>query len=276
VQVLVTNDDGITAPGLAALAARLRREWSVTVLAPDRNWSASGHVKTLHKPLRIAPARLADGEQGFACSGAPSDCVGLALLGALEDDGPFDIVVSGINPVANLAHDITYSGTVTAAMEAAVLGLPGIAVSRQHAAGRPVDVDYGPAAELAAAMVRHVAERGLPPNTLLNVNVPNLPADAIRGVLATRQGLRDYRDELVRRVDPRGRPYFWFGGDEPGGVEDEGTDIAAIASGFASVTPLRLDLTAGDMLDDLAAALASGTGDSPVRAPSSDGAQRRP
>jgi 5'-nucleotidase len=247
--ILVTNDDGIGAPGLAALAAALREVGRVSVVAPDKNWSASGHVKTLHKPLRVHPARMADGSMGLSTSGAPSDCVALAVLGVAQR--PIDLVVSGINPVANLGHDITYSGTVTSAMEAAVWGIPGIAVSRENPPGHAIDVDYGPAARLAVRLARVVLERGLPPNTLLNLNVPDRPEHEIAGVRLTRQGLREYLDELDVRVDPRGRTYYWYGGEEPGGVREDGTDIAAIQDGFASITPLRLDLTARDVLESM-------------------------
>ena len=247
--ILVTNDDGIGAPGLAALAAALREVGRVSVVAPDRNWSASGHVKTLHKPLHVRPARMSDGAMGLSTSGAPSDCVALAVLGVIEER--IDLVVSGINPVANLGHDITYSGTVTAAMEAAVWGIPGIAVSRENPPGHPIDVDYEPAARMAVRLARIVLERGMPRNTLLNLNVPDRPESEIEGVRLTRQGLREYLDELDVRVDPRGRTYYWFGGDEPGGVREDGTDIAAIQDGYVSITPLRLDLTAMDILESM-------------------------
>lgn len=244
--LLVTNDDGVGAPGLAALAAALRPLGRVSVLAPERNWSASGHVKTLHKPLRVHEAQLADGQPALACTGAPSDAVALALLGLL--DQPVDLVVSGINPHANLGHDVTYSGTVTAAMEACIFGVAGLAVSTEHAP----DIGYGPAAATAAAVAAWILEQGLPPGLLLNLNVPPLPAAAIRGVKLTRQGQRVYRDVLVTRQDPRGRPYYWIGGEDPGGVTDPGTDFAALAEGWVSVTPLHLDLTADWASDGLA------------------------
>ncbi|MBI3158672.1 MAG: 5'/3'-nucleotidase SurE [Chloroflexi bacterium] len=240
--ILVTNDDSITAPGLLALAQALRPLGEVSVLAPDRNWSASGHVKTLDRPLRVRPATLADGTAALSTDGAPSDCVALALLGLL--DTPVDLVVSGINPWANLGHDVTYSGTVTAAMEAAIGGLPGIAVSLNTPPGHQGQRDYGPAAEMAARVARRVIRYGLPKNTLLSVNVPYLPLEEIRGFHVTRQGLRVYRDELVRRTDPHGRPYYWIGGEFPDGVPDDGTDFGALAQGYVSVTPLHLDLTA--------------------------------
>ncbi len=243
--ILVTNDDGVAAPGLAALAEAMRGLGRVTVLAPDRNWSASGHVKTLHKPLRVKLAQTCDGAEALACDGAPSDCVALAFLGVVKDK--IDLVVSGINPHPNLSHDVTYSGTVTAAMEAAISHLPGIAVSMDT----DDDTDYAPAARAAARIVNEVIARGLPPYTVLNVNVPGLKESEIKGVRITRQGLRVYRDELVTRLDPRGHPYYWIGGEAPVGVRDEGTDIAALAEGYISVTPLQLDLTAYGMIETL-------------------------
>ncbi|GAB4502508.1 MAG: 5'/3'-nucleotidase SurE [Anaerolineales bacterium] len=247
-QILVTNDDGVSAPGLLALTQSLRALGEVTVLAPDRNWSASGHVKTMERPLRVRETRLADGSPAYASDGAPSDCVALALLGLLPQK--FDLVLSGINPNANVGHDVTYSGTVTAAMEAVIAGVPGIAVSLDSPPEHGL-LDYSFAAESALRVARRVVREGLPAGTLLNVNVPYLPASQIRGLMVTRQGLRVYRDELDRRVDPRGKPYYWIGGEVPSGVEEAGTDFGALKAGYVSITPLQLDLTAFDLLDKL-------------------------
>jgi len=247
--ILVTNDDGVTAPGLLALAQEMRSLGQVSILAPDRNWSASGHVKTLHRPLRVKETLLADGSWALAADGAPSDCVALAVLGLLPTN--IDLVVSGINPNANLGHDVTYSGTVTAAMEAAIWGLPGIAISIDYEEYGQGSVDYGPAARVAHQVVNRVIAQGLPKATLLNVNVPDLPSKDIKGIKVTRQGLRVYRDLLVRREDPRGRPYYWIGGEAPTGVPEEGTDFGALAEGYVSITPLHLDLTAHQVMDEL-------------------------
>jgi len=244
--ILVTNDDGIQAAGLHALAQALRPLGDVTVLAPDRNWSASGHVKTMHRPLRVREVELPDGSPALSSDGAPSDCVALAVLGVL--DRPIDMVVSGINPNANLGHDVTYSGTVTAAMEAAIQGLPGIAVSLDTPEGHSGARDYAPAAEVAASVARKVIEDGLPRGLVLNVNVPYGPRQGMRGVAITRQGLRVYRDELVRRQDPRGRPYYWIGGESPSGLSEPDTDFWALRENYVSITPLQLDLTAADQL----------------------------
>ncbi len=247
--ILVTNDDGIFFPGLLALARELRTIARVSVLAPDRNWSASGHVKTLDRPLRLREVRLADGSPAWSSDGAPSDCVAMGLMGALPET--VQMVVSGINPNLNIGHDVTYSGTVTAAMEAAISAIPAVAVSVDEPADPAAEMDFGPAARAACKVVKAVIDHAVPENTLLNVNVPYLPDEQIRGFQVTRQGLRIYRDELVRREDPRGRPYYWIGGEAPTGVPEDGTDYGAVMAGFVSITPLKLDLTSYSAIDSL-------------------------
>ena len=240
--ILVTNDDGVQAPGLLALAQEIRKTGNtVTVFAPDRNWSASGHVKTLERPLRIQETMLADGTTAYASDGAPSDCVALPLLGFVDK---VDLVVSGINPFSNIGHDVTYSGTVTAAMEAVITGVPGIAFSLASQ-DKPANTltDFGPAAQIARLVTEKVIQEGLPEGVVLNVNIPYLSVESIKGYIITRQGLRVYRDALDKRVDPRGRPYYWIGGEEPTGVNEEGTDVGALMAGYVSITPLQLDLT---------------------------------
>jgi len=249
--IFVTNDDGINAPGLFALAQAMRPLGKVSVLAPDHNWSASGHVKTLHRPLRVREAVLSDGSPALSTDGAPSDCVALALLGIIPE--PLDLIVSGINPYANVSHDVTYSGTVTAAMEGAISGVPSLAFSIDTHENGKVVTHYETAAAVAAQVVKLVQQKGMPKNILFNVNVPNLPLQEIKGWKITRQGLRIYRDELVRRIDPRGRPYYWIGGDVPTGVPEEGTDIGALDANYVSITPLQLDLTAQDCLNEISA-----------------------
>jgi 5'-nucleotidase len=227
----------------------MKKLGNVTVLAPDRNWSASGHVKTMHRPLRVSERFLADGTPALAANGAPSDCVALAILGLIDD--PIDLVVSGINPYANIGHDITYSGTVTAAMEAAISGIPGIAVSLHTLANHSGEKDYAPAAFYAKKVAKRVLEHGLPEQTLLSVNVPSLPLDEIKGIQVTRQGLRVYLDELVRREDPHGKPYYWIGGEFPSYDPLEGTDSGALERGYVSVTPIQLDLTDYKLMDEI-------------------------
>jgi 5'-nucleotidase len=247
--ILLTNDDGVDAPGLLALAQAFAGLGRVSILAPDHNWSASGHVKTMHRPLRVRESRLADGTPALSSDGAPSDCVALAVLGLIE--GKIDLVVSGINPNANIGHDVTYSGTVTAAMEATISGVAGMAVSMDSPEYHSGPLDFRAAARVAAGIARQVLSRSLPGGVLLNVNVPGRAYEDLKGVKITRQGLRVYRDALVAREDPRGRPYYWIGGGPPTGVADAGTDFWALQEGFVSVTPLQLDLTAAEHLSTL-------------------------
>jgi 5'-nucleotidase len=253
--ILITNDDGHEAPALVALARALAGVGRVIVFAPDHNWSAAGHTKTMHKPLRINQGTLADpaGEPLpdtplFTTTGTPSDCVGLALLGVVPE--PPDLVVSGINHGSNLGHDITYSGTVAAAMEATVFGVPAIAASQETREGSEGDLDF--AARFIADLARRVLVLGLPRNVFLNVNFPALPPTQLRGVQITRLGQRIYRDVLIRREDPKGRPYYWIGGDPPAGEPEPGTDVGALAAGYISVTPLNLDMTDRGQLARLA------------------------
>lgn len=245
--ILVTNDDGVHAPGLLALAQAVRKiADKVTILAPDHNWSASGHVKTLHRPLRVKETELEDGSKAWASDGAPSDCVALAQLGFIPEK--IDMVLSGINPNANIGHDVTYSGTVTAAMEAAIWGIPGVAVSLDRPENHSGVVDYQHAAEAARRIIAWLKEQpDLPKDTILNVNVPYLPLSEMKGFKITRQGLRIYRDALLRRLDPRGKPYYWIGGEAPTGVEEPGTDYGSLAAGYVSITPIQLDLTSQGM-----------------------------
>ena len=235
--ILLTNDDGVQSPPLALLAERLRRVAEVLILAPDHNWSAAGHSKTMHKPLRVWPVRLRDDTPALASNGSPSDCVALTLLGIVER--PPELVVSGINLGANVGHDLTYSGTVAAAMEAVIGGVSAIAVSLESLEGEHADT----AARFAAHLAQRLLDQRPDPPLLLNVNVPDLPAQQIAGVEITRLGIRLYRDALVTRQDPRGRNYYWIGGEPPHGVPEEGTDIGALAQQRISVTPIRLDLT---------------------------------
>jgi 5'-nucleotidase len=246
--ILVTNDDGVQAPGLLALAQEIRKLGRVTVFAPDHNWSASGHVKTMDRPLRVHETTLADGSAAFMSDGAPSDCVALPMLGLTD---PIDIVVSGINPNANIGHDVTYSGTVTAAMEAVIDGVKGIAVSLNSPQGFKGLLDYSTAAIVARRVAEKVMSDGLPEGVVLNVNVPYLKEDQFKGYMITRQGLRLYRDALDERIDPRGRPYYWIGGEAPTGVDEPGTDFGALTAGYVSITPLQLDLTNYKAMDVL-------------------------
>jgi 5'-nucleotidase len=243
--ILVTNDDGVDAPGLLSLQQALQEVGEVTVFAPDHNWSAAGHTKTMHKPLRVDQATLSDGTSVYTTTGAPSDCVALVILGILDDQP--DLVVSGINQGANVGRDITYSGTIAAAMEAVIFGIPALAVSLDSYESQ----DFAYAARFAARLVKLVLGHGLPSNTFLNVNVPAVPQEQIASVKITRLGQRVYRDKLVERQDPRGRNYYWIGGEPPTGVPEEGTDIWALANNCVSITPLHLDMTEYQMIEEL-------------------------
>ncbi len=257
--ILITNDDGYQSPALHALAQAMLGIGRVTVFAPDHNWSAAGHTKTMHKPLRVSRSQMEGDIPLYITTGTPSDCVGLALLG-LVPERP-DIVISGINNGSNLGEDITYSGTVAGAMEAAVAGLPSIAASQDLVESEASDAAAGGAAALAArtafaarlvaGLARRVLERGLPPGVFLNVNFPALPPDRLQGIQVTRLGRRVYRDVLIKRLDPKGRPYYWIGGDPPGGEPQDGTDIGAVSHGFVSVTPLNMDMTDRAQVDEI-------------------------
>ena len=233
--ILLTNDDGVNAPGLFTLKQALSPLGKVTVVAPSRNYSAAGHRKTLHKPLRLDEGWLGDGSPAWVCSGAPSDCVALALLGFIKEK--LNLVVSGINPLPNLGQDLTYSGTVTAALEALIAGVPGVAVSTVSGASANLES----AAQITLQIIQAFSQSSPLPKTVLNVNVP--AGANIKGQKMTRLGQSVYRDVLVERLDPRNKPYYWIGGEIPTGVEAEGTDFWALANGYVSITPLQLDLT---------------------------------
>jgi len=242
-RILVSNDDGIHSAGLAALADALAAMGDVVVVAPDREQSACSHALTLHRPLRIDEV----GPNRFTVDGTPTDCVNLAVNAILPERPT--LLVSGINRGANLGDDVTYSGTVSAAMEGTLLGIPSIAMSL---VGRG-PYDFGPAATFAARLTAWVLEHGLPPDTLLNVNVPpDKDGVAPNAVELTRMGRRRYGDAIVEKVDPRGRKYYWIAGDEVPFVAEEGTDFHAVQHGRISVTPIHLDLTNYPTLEQLA------------------------
>jgi 5'-nucleotidase len=244
--ILVTNDDGVDSPGLAALAKALKKVDEVCVIAPNRNWTAAGHSKTLDRPLRVAKVTLPGTRlQGYSSDGSPSDCVALALLG-LAPERP-RLVVSGINTGPNMGSDITYSGTVSAAMEAVVSGVPGIAMSLADY----YQWDFTYAAHFAARLARRVLQEGIDRDVLLNVNVPPLKRREIKGVQITSLGHREYRDELITRKDPFGRDYYWIGGGPPGGLGEPGTDLHAVGNGFVSITPVQIDLTHHGLMEKI-------------------------
>ena len=240
--ILITNDDGVNAPGLMALAVEMQKFGEVTILAPDRNWSVCGHARTLDRPMKVRDVRLENGMPAFAADGSPADCVALAARGFLPQKP--DLVVSGINTTANLGEDVIYSGTVAAAMEAAVWGIPAAAVSLDVPANPREARSYAAAAFFARRVLENASIYSLGAKVVLNINIPALTLEEIRGVQSTRLGRRIYSDRVERREDPRGNPYYWIAGDAPSGVSEHGTDIGAVSEGFVSVTPLHLDLTA--------------------------------
>mgnify|MGYP005839262079 CR=1 FL=1 len=231
--ILATNDDGIQASGLAALVEALEPLGEVWVYAPDREQSAVGHGVSLHRPLRVAQVR----ERQFMVDGTPTDCVMLAVRNLLPRRPA--LVVSGINSGPNLGDDVTYSGTVAGAYEGMLLGVCSFAISNVSRAPRHMDT----AACFAAQLAAYLLEEGLPPDTVLNVNVPDIAPKDIGDVLITRMGRRDYQDEIICREDPRGGAYYWIGGAAPSHVVEPGTDFDAIERNCISVTPLHRDLT---------------------------------
>ena len=232
-RILVSNDDGIHAPGIKALAGGLEGAGEISVMAPLTEQSATSHSLTLHRPLRIREM----GERTFAVEGTPTDCV---LVGVRKFLGHQpDLVASGINQGPNMGEDVLYSGTVAAAMEGALLGIPAVAFSLASWEF----ADFAPAADIARRLVSRFLELDLPSRLLVNVNIPAVPADEIRGFRVTRLGTRVYNDAIVEKTDPRGRPYYWIGGAAPSWERSHDTDFAAVEEGYVSLTPLLLDIT---------------------------------
>jgi 5'-nucleotidase len=244
-RILVTNDDGIESRGLLALKQALEPLGDVYVLAPDTNQSAVGHTKTFMRPLRVRERTLADGSRGWSADGSPTDAVSLALLGYF--DVGFDLVASGINYGANLGDDITYSGTVSAAMEAVLSSVPAFAISQEYYE----HPDFSLAARIAFRAAVNILENGLDDGELININVPAVVEADFDGVEVTRMGKRVYQDELIERLDPRGTPYYWIGGPPPSGLSEPGTDFDAVVNKRIAVTPIQLDLTARRLLSRL-------------------------
>lgn len=232
--IMVTNDDGIHAAGIRALAEAMGELGTVTVVAPDRERSAVGHSLTLHSPLRVFELR----KGWYAVDGTPTDCVNMGIHNMLPVVP--DLVVSGINHGANLGDDITYSGTVAAAMEANLMGIPAIAFSL--ATFNPSN-NFNAAAKIAVNIARQLIANTLPSDTFLNVNIPDFSFDKILHPVITRQGKRSFIGKIVDKTDPRGRKYFWVGSEEPENHDEPGTDFHAINRRHVSITPLHLDLT---------------------------------
>ena len=240
-RILVTNDDGVHSDGIHALADALKRLGEVTVVAPHIEASAIGHALTLRRPLRVERLRL----DVYEVDGTPTDCVNVAIARIL-DEAPI-LVVSGINKGYNLGDDVTYSGTVAGAMEAALLGIPGVAVSLERAADT---YDFAPAAAAAAQVAEQILSRALPPRTFININVP---AGQPKGFRATVQARRNHVTVVDERLDPRGRPYYWIEEGQNDWEINDRSDYAAVRAGFVSVTPLQPDLTDYAALEQWAA-----------------------
>lgn len=240
-KILISNDDGVHAPGLAHLAEALSKIGDITVVAPDRNRSGVSNSLSLEHPLRVVTA-----VNGFnSVNGTPTDCVHIAVTGLLKEMP--DVVVSGINEGSNLSDDVLYSGTVAAATEGRFLGLPAVAVSLMG----PRCEHYDTAAQVTKNLVEHLKVTPLTSATILNVNVPDMPFSELRGIQVTRLGTRHIAEPTIKTLDPRGRQIFWIG--QPGPEEDAGpgTDFYAVNSGYVSITPLQLDLTHYKVLDEL-------------------------
>lgn len=239
-RILLSNDDGIHAPGIKILYEELCKIGSVTVVAPLEEKSTTGHSLTIHKPLRIIPM----GKNFFGVNGSPADCVYLGMRQILKKMP--DLVVSGINRGANLGQDVYYSGTVSAAREACIYGVPALAVSLvvdyRHFKSEE-EFHYRTAAKAAVRVLQKGLHKVLPQYSLLNLNVPDVPFKKLKGLQITRQGFRYYSGKILRRKDHRGRFYYWIGGEYQGYNKEEGSDCYMAASGFVSLTPMRLDLT---------------------------------
>ncbi|MGE0577602.1 MAG: 5'/3'-nucleotidase SurE [Reyranella sp.] len=248
-RILVTNDDGIHAPGLEALveiATQLSSD--VWIVAPEVNQSGAGHSLSLSRPIRSREVS----EAKYAIEGTPTDCVLFAVKHLLKDRKP-DIVLSGVNRGTNMADDVTYSGTVAAAMEGCLLGLPSVALSQSYMNDHPVK--WGTATHHGATVLRRLLATDWPRNVLININFPDVVAGSVKGVRVTHQGTRGFGGHIVERRDPRGGTYYWIGYQPQESEIDEGSDIAAIRSGHISVTPLHLDLTHDGMRRKLAGQL---------------------
>ncbi len=244
--ILLTNDDGIHATGIRALYNAFKDNHDVYIVAPDRERSASSHSLTLHRPLKVTEI----GDRIFSVNGTPTDCVALAVNKLLPRRP--DLVISGINDGPNLGDDITYSGTVSAAIEGTILGIPSFSISldtwilKKNQKNHYCEDNicwFGTASHVALYIAGYILENSLPYDTLLNVNVPNLPVEEIKGIKLTRQGKRIYDNAIQEVYSPSGEKHYWIGGGEPYWEHGEDTDISAVMNGFVSVTPIHLDLT---------------------------------
>lgn len=240
--ILVTNDDGIQSEGIQILETKFKRFARVIVVAPDREQSAASHSITLHRPLRISNVK----KNFYAVTGTPTDCITLGVYEILKRKP--DLIVSGVNRGGNLGDDVHYSGTVSAAMEGTILGIPSIAVSLVTREEKP---HFAVAANFAAKISKKILKEKLPPGVVLNVNVPNVSKDKIKGYTFTTLGKRNYGDIIVMKKDPRGKSYYWIGGDEAGYDDIHGSDCNAILANYISITPLNVKITDLSFLQEI-------------------------
>jgi 5'-nucleotidase len=247
-KILLSNDDGVHAPGLKILYDELKKLGTVKVVAPLEEKSTTGHSLTLHKPLRLIPME----KDFYGVNGSPADCVYLGIKQVFKKLP--DIVVSGINRGANLGQDVYYSGTVSAAREACILGLPAYAVSLSidFKSRKPEHkLNYLTAAKMIAKIIKEYQKTGFPKYTLMNVNVPDVPLSKIKGILPARQGFRHYSGDVIQRTDHRGKDYYWVGGQYKGYAAEADTDCAVVDKNYVSITPLKLDVTDMAFLEEM-------------------------
>jgi len=235
--ILVTNDDGVNSPGLTSLFNAMKELGDAYIVAPDRERSAVSHSLTMHRPLKVEELR----EHVYCINGTPTDCVAIGINKILLERPA--LVVSGINKGANLGDDITYSGTVSAAIESTLMGIPSFAVSLDIKKQSKSPLHFDTASRIAIEIGRYILEKSLPDDTLLNVNVPNVKINNIKGAKFSRQGKRIYDNSIQETFDPNGEKYYWIGGGQPYWEHGEDTDIQAIQNGYISITPIHLDLT---------------------------------
>ena len=257
--ILISNDDGIAANGIRVLTEELSKKHDVYVVAPDRERSAAGHSLTLHTPLRVE--EIEDSKSGakrtWVTTGTPGDCVKIAINAILSKDEQPDIVISGINHGPNLGADILYSGTVSCAMEGAMLGVPSIAVSLATMHAEYEDFKYS--AGFVSMLLDKLLDFKFPPKSILNVNIPLLNEEDIVGIAITELGRKMYTDDYEKRIDPRGKVYYWMAGELINEPQDSLTDIAAVRNNKISITPVTYEMTRWDTINDLNKILCSGT-----------------
>jgi len=254
-RILISNDDGVHAIGLRTLAERLSFEHEVYIIAPDRERSAAGHALTLHKPLRIEQVVMGfEVAAAWETTGTPGDCIKIGVSSILEKKP--DLIISGINHGPNLGADVLYSGTVSAAMEGAVLGIPSIAVSLTNGSCQSADFIY--AADFVVNFVNNIVNINFPKKTILNINIPSIAASEITGVQITRLGTRMYTDSYEKRIDPRGKVYYWLAGEIVDTIDEDGTDITAIRGNKISITPVTFEMTHKSIMPELEKAFCNG------------------